>query len=564
MRLIDTRSIELVEFAPNEIPNHAILSHTWGDEEVLFADIRNRSFKHKKGYPKLQQACAQAKRNGYEYIWVDTCCIDKSSSADLSEAINSMYRWYENADVCYAYLSDVATATDKDIENARWFTRGWTLQELLAPANLIFFASDWTKLGEKTALTKSLSNVTNIDEDILANSKRFDTASVAKRMSWAARRNTTRPEDAAYCLMGLFSVNMPMLYGEGGERAFLRLQEEIMKQSDDHSLFAWFDKEAPDDSYYGLLAKSPSQFAGSSHFLPYRGREPKPPYQMTNRGLQIDLYISWVAHDLFLAFLDCLVPPTFKDSTFVGLYLKKIAESDDQYARVKVRVMKEMTFRTNMKRIYVPQFFSTQLLDGIYPQRIFHLRKSLSPVGEVYPIVDILSLASNEREPPPGIPVAVVTEFHKWIGYGRRTRFAVPKSGCKLVAAIVLKRNNGELLAILLGSIDSIRVGFDALLPPEGYSNEDLWELLSTNFNPKESGSTITLEYQSVSIFFEPQVYERRKYFLVDMKIELQPRKAKSATMSGAATTSGEVGLDKEKMETKALQNKRHWWKGRV
>lgn len=168
-------------------------------------------------------------------------------------------------------------------------TRGWTLQELLAPSEIVFFSRDWVEIGKKSTLCGILSKITRIDEKILMHVKPLESASIAKRMSWAAHRKTTRSEDIAYCLMGIFSVNMPMLYGEGGERAFLRLQEEIMKHSDDQSIFAWVDREAPSDSLHGLLATSPSKFAGCHTIFPYDNWDPRPPYSMTNRGLRIDL-----------------------------------------------------------------------------------------------------------------------------------------------------------------------------------------------------------------------------------------------------------------------------------
>ena len=169
--------------------------------------------------------------------------IDKRSSAELSEAINSMYTWYANAEVCYAYLSDVSESAAIDgagseCARSRWFTRGWTLQELIAPRSMVFYSANWTKIGEKSnSISPLLSTTTGIDADILTGDRELETASVAKRMSWAARRTTTRTEDLAYSLMGIFSVNMPMLYGEGA-KAFISLQEEIMKASDDETLFA--------------------------------------------------------------------------------------------------------------------------------------------------------------------------------------------------------------------------------------------------------------------------------------------------------------------------------------
>ncbi|KAH7364549.1 hypothetical protein BKA65DRAFT_371585, partial [Rhexocercosporidium sp. MPI-PUGE-AT-0058] len=173
----------------------------------------------------------QALSDGWEWVWIDSCCIDKTSSAELSEAINSMFRWYREAQVCYAYLSDVPGGSDWEtrqqsnsaFRKSQWFTRGWTLQELLAPEMVVFFDADWEDIGTKNSMQALLSSITGID-----NFKDYALACIAKKMSWASNRETTREEDKAYCLMGLFAVNMPPLYGEG-MAAFYRLQIEILK-----------------------------------------------------------------------------------------------------------------------------------------------------------------------------------------------------------------------------------------------------------------------------------------------------------------------------------------------
>ena len=195
--------------------------------------------------PKIRNACAVARRNGYHYIWIDSCCIDKSSSSELSEAINSMYKWYGRADVCYAYLADVPPGEDLQDEestfrNSRWFCRGWTLQELIAPLDVVFLSKGWVPLGSKHDLVELVESVTKIDEGALLHLQPLDAFSVAQRLSWAANRKTTREEDRAYSLLGIFDINMPTLYGEG-DRAFQRLQEQITQRIPDQSLFAWGD-----------------------------------------------------------------------------------------------------------------------------------------------------------------------------------------------------------------------------------------------------------------------------------------------------------------------------------
>lgn len=270
MWLIDTETFRLESFQGGS-PRYAVLSHTWGSDEVTFADFHdqhNTTREKKAGYHKLKLTCEQARKDGIRYAWIDTCCINKESSAELSEAINSMFKWYRLATVCYAYLEDFPE-NEKGVDfsllhGCKWFSRGWTLQELLAPRDLIFFVpheESWRDIGRKDELSQVLEQITNIPGEILLKQKAIETISVAARMSWAARRQTTREEDMAYCLMGIFNVNMPLLHGEG-EKAFIRLQEEIMRETRDDSLFAWCStKEAAAEApYRGLLARSPEEF----------------------------------------------------------------------------------------------------------------------------------------------------------------------------------------------------------------------------------------------------------------------------------------------------------------
>ena len=222
-----------------------------------------------------------------------------------------MYRWYTDAQVCYAFLSDVDVISSVSYEprtyqsgfeeykwafrTSMWFTRGWTLQELLAPANLVFFDVNWIEIGTKSSLASSLASITGVKIEHL-----FDihSASVAQKMSWAAARETTRLEDQAYCLMGLFQVNMPPLYGEG-ERAFERLQQEILKTSDDASIFAWTDhSEVEWQGGSGLLATSPALFLSSGAVVPSSSRHFKSAYSMTNRGLQMETPLLFYKNSL--------------------------------------------------------------------------------------------------------------------------------------------------------------------------------------------------------------------------------------------------------------------------
>lgn len=297
MRLINTRTLELEQFGNAGLPSYAILSHRWEEEEVLFDDMTAAVSKvHlKHGYAKIAAFCSEAGSQGFGYGWVDTCCIDKTSSAELSEAINSMYKWYSESSKCHAYLSDVTklrteSTFREDFCSSRWFTRGWTLQELLAPESLVFYNRDWNKLGSKWELQEFATAVTKIDRYHLL--LRPTEASVAQKMSWASERQTTRTQDIAYSLVGLFDVNIPLLYGEG-MNAFRRLQLEIIQQSDDESIFAWTQQDAfwADKPGTALFADLPANFKNSQDIVqakvfPWSLRTP---YVNTNKGLNFEM-----------------------------------------------------------------------------------------------------------------------------------------------------------------------------------------------------------------------------------------------------------------------------------
>jgi hypothetical protein len=295
MRLINTKTLQLHEFFNETVPPYAILSHAWGDQEVTFHDWQNlQQTTSKNGYSKILSACRQALDLKLDWLWVDTNCIDKSSSAELTEAINSMFAYYQRSEVCFAYLADVPTASQDNellltqIQASRWFTRGWTLQELIAPKHLTFYAADWSEIGKKGgSLAELITSITSIDMIYLSGRGSIYRASVAHRMSWLAKRTTTRTEDMAYCMLGIFNINMPLLYGEG-KRAFFRLQEEIIRTCNDHTIFCWeWTDDVPND-WASLLAPWPTVYEGSGEFEQLNSDEISV-FSMTNAGLSIRL-----------------------------------------------------------------------------------------------------------------------------------------------------------------------------------------------------------------------------------------------------------------------------------
>lgn len=240
LRLHDNDQLTLSDNLIHDLPPYEILSHTWGPdgEEVTFQDLTEKRGTQKPGYQKILFCGRQAKRDGLDYFWVDTCCIDKSNHTELSRAINSMFRWYQTAVHCYVYLSDVSTGSSEplnplgiQLQRSRWFTRGWTLQELLAPVSVKFFSAERDFLGDKMEMVDELHDITKIKVSALRGTS-LAQFSVHERMNWSRRRQTTEPEDIVYCLLGIFDVFIPLIYGEGEANAMNRLQEAIDRRKD--------------------------------------------------------------------------------------------------------------------------------------------------------------------------------------------------------------------------------------------------------------------------------------------------------------------------------------------
>ena len=365
-------------------PPYLILSHRWGTDEVSYKDFRKGRAKETAGYRKVLDLCSFARSRNfrrlqpyetsekheishkYEWVWIDTCCIDKRSSAELSEAINSMYRWYADAEECVVRLSDVPSLAEGE-EKVRsafwrsgWSHRGWTLQELLAPSLVIFCTDSWEVFGHKSGITSlpggehaahgvrfalgptppvleygpalnaEISDITRIQPAYLSCLQEVREASIARRMSWAADRRTTRVEDQAYCLLGLFNITMPLLYGEQDE-AFRRLQEELVKRSCDQSIFVW---QSEYDLDHGMFARSADQSKNIGDVIPSAHTVPCP-YFVSNRGAELDssarkVVISgpWRDYDNYVITLNCKYSPERQS----GLY------SADRCAIVLVRI----------------------------------------------------------------------------------------------------------------------------------------------------------------------------------------------------------------------------------
>ncbi|KAI0686611.1 heterokaryon incompatibility protein-domain-containing protein [Earliella scabrosa] len=365
MRLLNTRSGEFrsLDSASAAVP-YATLSHVWSKHgEQSYQDIL--AIQHtvhierasspdvpedavlQRVSPKIRQACARALADGYEYIWIDFCCIDKTSRTEVSDAVNAAFSWYAHSAVCYAYLEDVdpgdnLSIRDSQFRRSRWHTRMWTLLELIAPNDLTFLSREWTPIGTKHELAQLVEDVTGVDSGVLTHDVPLSDVSVARCMSWAAHRAATLKEDEAYALIGLFGVNLPIMYGEGA-LAFFRLQEEILRIGGDQSIFVWTasTREAVagtyDDSRHTLLASSPAAFARSrgvrSGVPPnavvgsgQRDGNALPVYVPTPHGLRTTLPMLSVGPFTRLALLSCMN----EEGHRLGLILRKV--DGDVYA----------------------------------------------------------------------------------------------------------------------------------------------------------------------------------------------------------------------------------------
>lgn len=453
-----------------------------------------------------------------------------------------------------------------EFRRSRWWTRGWTLQELLAPSKVIFFvdkdetptvnqttgrsdmkinqaqhlplpkpgepnnqsSARWRSIGTKTELSDLVASITGIDIDILTNPEFLEITSIAQRMSWASNRVTSRPEDMAYCLMGLFDVHMPMLYGEGAEKAFLRLQVEIMASSDDQSLFAWRDEDASPDARFGLLAISPRLFRDSSRIVPYQDWQSRTPYQMTNRGLQIVLPLTELPDrkDRYWAALDCPVPPDYEDHCFLAICLEKLPGSEMQFARVMANQFGQQRSHTWVEQIYVrQQQKASAVSSGMFPRHVLQMRRAVFLKGNYRAVDSLIPEGAELKDTQILLPRYGATP---WLPDRKPRAFRIGKVPWAQVAGAILfeRKEDGERLLVRVGSAGRAKVGFDAVrqLPTHRAGLEDQGHLrrqVRDAFVPRQSGQSVELKHHRVRVnFAEPQVHDGSKYIMVDLEIE--------------------------------------------
>jgi hypothetical protein len=554
MRLLNRKTIQLEFFQDEPYPAYAILSHRWCDTEMTIRDLQEgKAHLRPGGYEKMLLTCAQAERDHIDYIWIDTFCIDKESSAELSESINSMFAWYKKASICYAFMPDVTIGEDNkpgaDLDNSEWFERGWTLQELIAPNEVIFYDKKWRLIGKRSTMATRLSRITKIDEGVLTGLVELSYVSIAKRMSWASDRKTTRKEDIAYCLAGVFDVNMATLYGEGSEKAFRRLQEEIMKDSDDESLFAWTNEREDQPALQGLLATSPKDFRNSSRYIPDSrlvsefDAGVRVPYTITGRGLRITLGMQRLKDDIWVGALQCPVPPEYTDT--LAIYLKLLDERGQQYARIKSDTLCKIPQHGPLKIIYVRQKPLIPGFDDVYLHHAFQLRRvdikrQGSGANDSIPLEDAgYKIFHTEQNPLCGIIDPIPTSAQPGVPI---TTFEIPRAQARLAGLVAFRRPDGSVAVLLLGSDPGVGPGTQVYTDEQSSRIRSVFKrspLMNIgNASPSEErtvqGSEGLLHLQPSGTLFEfkqdsfrVNIQARRhagiRYYMVDVTIFLPP-----------------------------------------
>lgn len=440
MRLLNTETLAFHDVMGEDTPPYSILSHTWDSQsqELTYQDMLDptETVKAKSGYAKLLSFVNMSRGMGFHYAWVDTCCIDKTSSAELTEAINSMYAWYRGSAICLIYLADVhdeeedSRSTQGDaawpkVKHSRWFSRGWTLQELVAPKKIMFFTRDWHCISISD---DTLSDITSIPKHVLQSGVTED-ISVAQKMCWASNRQTTRVEDMAYCLMGFFDVQMPLLYGEGN-KAFIRLQEEIIRRSDDQTIFLWRDPD-PDSNgsaIRGMLARHPSEFSDCNDMIRHETLpiDTLSPYSLTNIGLQMSLRLVPIKEALSdspfaqLALLrhgPNLYIPILRGRAYqaVSVILKRMNRNGSHFARV----VPGYTVYLDLEPLARPAFVSSKFQGRIAPKQAYNYNWPKAEQIYVYPSIWVSDISRTQVisgflvKTSPGLNIRRQDDCHK-------------------------------------------------------------------------------------------------------------------------------------------------------
>lgn len=521
--LIDTSTLQLRHVPELQQTPYAILSHTWGDGEVTYKDFSNlEEAKLKPSYHKIVKTCQLAAARGLRYVWIDTCCIDKSSSAELTEAINSMFRWYRQAEVCFAYISDLPQRKGDPalywLEDGhyRWFTRGWTLQELVAADKLEFYDAGWEYRGDKKTLIRQIRRVTGVDEHILADSKLLPATPVARKMSWAAGRETTRTEDMAYCLLGLFNINMPLIYGEG-ERAFIRMQEEIAKETNDLSLFAWTSNdEHGSESFTGLFARSPGDFARCRNISRWSDfLAPRPEFVITNNGIKLETSLGLADDNEFVLDLGCCDLMISEER--LGIYLH---QAGSRFLRnhpdILYRTQDRLMWPGRKSTIYVPKRLSPEEKQKIHLELTDRIYVRFSPKSEIgyYSVVDTAIYPESLWNVSGGYFLTMEsvasqssmtgTIYYPFIGiYGFSIRniFGLTICNCLLVCGIFITLSGKELpCAVVYTDTDpSTDHIFKAISRHEGEADERSLRYIRDCLISEFSPNATTLQWDDVS-----------------------------------------------------------------
>ncbi|KAH8687933.1 heterokaryon incompatibility protein-domain-containing protein, partial [Tricladium varicosporioides] len=441
MRLVNVETLKLEEFFDDTIPPYAILSHTWGNdsEEVSFRDVEEGKIEKSGIRPiKFEGCCKQAKMDNLLYVWIDTCCIDKANSVELGEAINSMFQWYRRASICYTYLSDVsANENPRDSTSkfflSRWFERGWTLQELLAPKKLCFYNSEWCYLGTKSEMSVIIEKITGIPRPFILGIAELRDASVAQRMSWAAKRVTKRKEDIAYCLLGIFGVMMPMIYGEGNQ-AFSRLQQEIMREARDDSILAWglnlIGSTAGNSTEVipgGVLATAPSDFLNCGDIV---SREqyntPRNAFSISGGSLRAQLPLLTNSAGETFGLLKCGLTHNTKQVVGIPLSVAMPKMPSDEYIRPLGRfsvLLPKATSDNLTKLIYIRKECHSKAPTAINRQYWFYVEESVETDLE---LIDVEPRARWHKD---NAMIATVTESDSNVTQRTSTRFRHKREG---------------------------------------------------------------------------------------------------------------------------------------